>query len=71
MSAFTMRRPLVKTGLQVRPLGIGGGGSISDDDSSSGEIFLKWKHETPRSAVEVSSGVCVAICGRSLRSTSC
>lgn len=44
MSAFTMRRPLVKTGLRVRPLGIGGGGSISDDDSSSGEIFLKWKH---------------------------
>lgn len=32
MSAFTMRRPLGKTGLQVSPLGIGGGGSISNED---------------------------------------
>lgn len=32
MSAFTMRRPLGKTGLQVSPLGIGGGGNISNED---------------------------------------
>lgn len=32
MSAFTMRRPLGKTGLQVSPLGIGGGGSICNED---------------------------------------
>jgi aryl-alcohol dehydrogenase-like predicted oxidoreductase len=31
-SAFTMRRPLGKTGLQVSPLGIGGGGGISSED---------------------------------------
>lgn len=32
MSAFTMRRTLGKTGLQVSPLGIGGGGSIANED---------------------------------------
>lgn len=32
MSAFTMRRTLGKTGLQVSPLGIGGGGYISSED---------------------------------------
>lgn len=32
MSAFAMRRQLGKTGLQVSPLGLGGGGAISSED---------------------------------------
>ncbi len=32
MSGFSARRPLGKTGLQVSPLGIGGGGGIQADD---------------------------------------